>query len=107
MFTRIGCLALVLLFALAGTPPSFAEPASFLSRSTSAHAQNMSVQRDSSISPYPDFGGTCIGYYGEETCQASAWDASECCSMTTIQCESGNYTWPSWFDPYQGWPWDC
>jgi hypothetical protein len=106
MFTRSGCLALALLFALAVTSPSFAEPASSLSLSTSAHAQNVSVQRDSSISPYPNYGGTCVGYDGEEVCQAFAWDASECCSMT-IQCPSGSYTWASWFNPSYGWPEYC
>ena len=100
MLTRIGCLALVLLIALAATPPSMADPASFSSRPTSSQSQYMSVQGDSSIPPFPNQGGICYGYNFE--CTAHAWSAEECCSSWVLY-PNGEYVPPYEYYPYYGW----
>lgn len=102
MFTRIGLLALVLLLALAATPSSMADPASFSSRPTSSQSQDMYVQGDSSTPPFPNYnyGGICYGYNFE--CTAHAWSAEECCSSWVL-CPNGEYVPPYEYYPYHGW----
>jgi hypothetical protein len=109
MSTRIKFSAAVLLLVLAMTPPLLAETVSSMSPSALEHVRNMSVEVNSSspsVAFFSYVGGSCVGYYENEYCGASANSQGECCGME-IQCPSGNYTWGAFWYPSDGWPRVC